>query len=107
MTGECIREYVLSHLFDFTLPLDIAQRERASTTTSKTVQININLTVKEHLFSEFTAVYGQKNIAFPHLSNIYTCTYIYYIHWDEQDTNKIRNMTNAFILKIKNRTILP
>jgi len=50
------------------------------TTTYKTVQININLTVKEHLFSEFTAVYGQKNIAFPHLSNIYTCTYIHILY---------------------------
>lgn len=107
MTGESVCVNMSCHTHLTTLPLDIAQRERAVTTTNKTVQININLTVKEHLFSEFTAVYGQKNIAFPHLSNIYTCTYIYYIHWDEQDTNKIRKISNAFILKIKNGTILP
>lgn len=75
-----------------TLPLDFTHGTSSDISKQNSANEKWLDFKRTFIFLEFTAVNGQKNIAFPHLSNIYTCTYMYYLHWDAGRMNKIREI---------------
>lgn len=85
-----------------TLPLDIAHGKRAVTSANKPLQIYINLPLKEHLFSEFTAVNGQKKYSisssFKHI-HLYIHV-LYTLGWAGHKQNK-KNYKIVSVLKSK------